>query len=102
MGSVAAGESLKASGGRSPEQTAGWLKRAHPEDEFCRVSHETIYRRLFVQSHQFEQLRRRVWRPMVLGMLHEKCSRCDEPISASTISINAVRAAIQLNRSRPA
>src|ERR1700675_1523969 len=28
----------------SPEQIAGWLKRAHPEDEFYRVSHETIYR----------------------------------------------------------
>src|SRR4029079_16648806 len=27
----------------SPEQIAGWLKRAHPEDESCRVSHETIY-----------------------------------------------------------
>ena len=28
----------------SPEQIAGWLKRAHPEDEFYHVSHETIYR----------------------------------------------------------
>ena len=34
----------------SPEQIAGWLKRAHPEDEFYRVSHETIYRSLFVQA----------------------------------------------------
>jgi IS30 family transposase len=34
----------------SPEQIAGWLNRAHPEDEFCRVSHETIYRSLFVQA----------------------------------------------------
>src|SRR5213075_3409363 len=34
----------------SPEQIAGWLKRAHPEDESCRVSHETIYRSLFVQA----------------------------------------------------
>jgi IS30 family transposase len=29
---------------------AGWLKRAHPEDEFYQVSHETIYRSLFVQA----------------------------------------------------
>ena len=28
----------------APEQIAGWLKRAHPEDECYRVSHETIYR----------------------------------------------------------
>jgi IS30 family transposase len=34
----------------SPEQIAGWLKRAHPEDESSRVSHETIYRSLFVQA----------------------------------------------------
>ena len=34
----------------SPEQIAGWLKRTHPEDESCHVSHETIYRSLFVQA----------------------------------------------------
>jgi transposase-like protein/DNA-binding CsgD family transcriptional regulator len=34
----------------SPEQIAGWLKRTYPEDESLRVSHETIYRSLFVQT----------------------------------------------------
>jgi IS30 family transposase len=34
----------------SPEQIAGWLKRAHPGDEFNQVSHETIYRSLYVQA----------------------------------------------------
>jgi IS30 family transposase len=34
----------------APEQIAGWLKRAHPDDESYRVSHETIYRSLFVQA----------------------------------------------------
>jgi IS30 family transposase len=34
----------------SPEQIAGWLKRAYPENESCRVSHETIYRSLYVQA----------------------------------------------------
>jgi IS30 family transposase len=34
----------------SPEQIAGWLKRTHPEDGCNRVSHETIYRSLFVQA----------------------------------------------------
>jgi IS30 family transposase len=34
----------------SPEQIAGWLKRTYPEDESCQVSHETIYRSLFVQA----------------------------------------------------
>ena len=34
----------------SPEQIAGWLKRAHPGDGCYQVSHETIYRSLFVQA----------------------------------------------------
>jgi IS30 family transposase len=34
----------------APEQISGWLKRAHPEDESYQVSHETIYRSLFVQA----------------------------------------------------
>jgi IS30 family transposase len=32
----------------SPEQISGWLKRQYPDDETMRVSHETIYRTLFV------------------------------------------------------
>jgi IS30 family transposase len=34
----------------SPEQIAGWLKRRYPQDESLQVSHETIYRSLFVQG----------------------------------------------------
>ena len=34
----------------SPEQVAGWLKHTYPDDEAYRVSHETIYRSLFVQA----------------------------------------------------
>ena len=34
----------------SPEQIAGWLKRAYPGEESNQVSHETIYRSLFVQA----------------------------------------------------
>lgn len=34
----------------SPEQIAGWLKCAHPDDENNQVSHETIYRSLFIQA----------------------------------------------------
>jgi IS30 family transposase len=34
----------------SPEQIAGWLKRTYPDDTSCQVSHETIYRTLFIQS----------------------------------------------------
>jgi IS30 family transposase len=34
----------------SPEQIAGWLRRTWPEDEARRVSHETIYRSLYIQA----------------------------------------------------
>ena len=34
----------------SPEQISGWLKTQYPNDESMRVSHETIYRSLFIQA----------------------------------------------------
>ena len=34
----------------SPEQISGWLKNRCPNNESMRVSHETIYRSLFVQA----------------------------------------------------
>jgi IS30 family transposase len=34
----------------SPEQVAGWLKRSHPGNEALQVSHEAIYRSLFIQA----------------------------------------------------
>jgi IS30 family transposase len=34
----------------SPEQIAGWLRLAYPDNEAMQVSHETIYRALYVQA----------------------------------------------------
>ena len=34
----------------SPEQISGWLKTHYPDDESMRVSHESIYRSLFIQA----------------------------------------------------
>jgi IS30 family transposase len=34
----------------SPQQIAGWLKATYPDDPEMQVSHETIYRTLFIQS----------------------------------------------------
>jgi IS30 family transposase len=34
----------------SPEQIAGWLRTTFPDDERMQISHETIYRSLFVQA----------------------------------------------------
>ena len=40
----------KLQGQWSPQQIAGWLKRRYPEDERYHVSHETIYKTLYIQS----------------------------------------------------
>jgi IS30 family transposase len=42
--------SLKLSENWSPEQIAGWLSRRFPKDKTMHVSHETIYKTLFVQA----------------------------------------------------
>jgi IS30 family transposase len=34
----------------APRQIAGWLKRTYPNDESYHVSHETIYKSLFIQA----------------------------------------------------
>jgi len=34
----------------APRQIAGWLQRTHPDDENYQVSHETIYKSLFIQA----------------------------------------------------
>ncbi len=34
----------------SPVQIAGWLKRTYPDEEQLHVSHETIYRSLYIQA----------------------------------------------------
>src|SRR6202171_4812852 len=49
----------------SPEQISGWLKTQYPEDESLRVSHETIYRSLFIQA-------RGVLKKELLGHLRSK------------------------------
>jgi IS30 family transposase len=34
----------------SPQQISGWLKQHYPDDKSLRMSHETIYRSLFIQA----------------------------------------------------
>ena len=34
----------------APEQIAGWLKLSYPDDSTMQISHETIYRSLFIQT----------------------------------------------------
>jgi IS30 family transposase len=81
----------------SPEQIAGWLKHTYPGDESRHVSHETIYRTLFIQARGalkkelLEHLRRT--RPMrrsrhytqkteIHGRIIEAISISERPASA--------------------
>lgn len=34
----------------SPQQISGWLKRSYPDDERLHMSHETIYKTLYIQT----------------------------------------------------
>ncbi len=49
----------------SPQQIAGWLKSEYPDDAEMQVSHETIYRSLFVQSRG--ELRKELTRHLRTG-----------------------------------
>lgn len=49
----------------SPEQISGWLRQSFPDDERMHVSHETIYRSLFIQA-------RGVLKKELLGHLRSK------------------------------
>lgn len=35
---------------RATEQVAGWLKRIYPDNASHQVSHESIYRTLYIQT----------------------------------------------------
>ncbi|MDQ4041812.1 MAG: IS30 family transposase [Actinomycetota bacterium] len=82
----------------SPEQIAAWLRRTHSDDPAMRVSHETIYLSLFVQSRGAlrrelcDHLRsgRRLRRPPAQrskhqgqGQIPDKVMICERPAEAS-------------------
>src|SRR6266849_492166 len=79
----------------SPEQISGWLKTPHPDDESLRVSHETIYRSLFIQA-------RGVLKKELLDHLRSnRCMRRSRHASPSGQSRGQIVDAISI-RERPA
>ena len=81
----------------SPEQIAGWLKQAYASDEDVHVSHETIYRSLYIQARGalkkelLEHLRRcrnirrsrhHTQKPDDRGRISETVSISERPASA--------------------
>ena len=73
----------------SPEQIAGWLKRTHPNEEANQVSHETIYRSLFVQARgvlkkellQYLRSKRTMRRPKHSSLKHAGLGQIKDAIS---------------------
>ena len=83
----------------SPEQIAGWLKVTYADDPAMQVSHETIYRSLFVQSRGVlknalqRHLRRR--RPMRRARTATRKGQPGRGDLADTVSIRERPAAVE-------
>jgi len=79
----------------SPEQVSGWLKTEFPADESMRVSHETIYRSLFIQA-------RGVLKKELIGHLRSKrVTRRSRRLRADEQSRGQIVGAVSI-RERPA
>jgi len=79
----------------SPEQIAGWLKRKYPHEEQNRVSHESIYRSLFVQA-------RGVLKKELMGYLRSKRTiRRSRHASLKRDGLGRIKDAVSI-RERPA
>src|SRR6516165_2144079 len=79
----------------SPQQICGWLKREHPDDESLHVSHETIYKSLFIQA-------RGVLKKELMGYLRSK-RRLRRPLkSASRTELRGKLPDMVSIRERPA
>lgn len=70
----------------SPEQISGWLKRQNPDDLSMNVSHETIYRSLFIQARGV--LKKELVKHLRTGrvMRRSKHSTSEEATSRSSIA----------------
>ena len=75
----------------SPEQIAGWLKRTYPNNENTQVSHETIYRSLFIQTRgvlkkelqQYLRTQRAIRRSQHASLKKDGLGKIKEAISIS-------------------
>jgi len=73
----------------SPEQIAGWLKSTFPGDQTQHVSHETIYRSLFVQArgvlkkelHQHLRSKRTIRRSRGMGLTADRRGKIADMVS---------------------
>lgn len=80
----------------SPQQIAGWLKRRYPDQAGMQVSHETIYRSLFIQARGL--LKRELLQHLRAGHRYRRGRR---PARVERQSLGPISAAISI-RERPA
>ena len=79
----------------SPQQIAGWLKRQYPHHEHNRVSHETIYRSLYIQA-------RGVLKKELQACLRtQRAIRCSKQASLKRQGLGKITNAISI-KDRPA
>ena len=82
----------------SPEQIAGWLKRTYPDDENFQVSHETIYRSLYIQARGAlkKELLQHLRRTRVMRRSrHHTQKTADHGRITNTVSISERPAAVE-------
>ena len=82
----------------SPEQIAGWLKRTYPDDETFQVSHETIYRSLYIQARGAlkKELLQHLRRTRVMRRSrHHTQKTADHGRITNTVSISERPAAVE-------
>lgn len=80
----------------SPEQIAGWLKRRYPGRSVMQVSHETIYRSLFIQARGL--LKKELLGHLRAGHRYRRRQRADTAVQQA---LGPIPAAVSI-RERPA
>ncbi|MGD8419802.1 MAG: IS30 family transposase, partial [Gammaproteobacteria bacterium] len=78
----------------SPEQIAGWLKKIHADNEKLQVSHETIYRSLFIQARGVLK------RELLQYLRTRRVMRCPQKTSLKGQGLGQITDAVSI-RERP-
>jgi len=79
----------------SPKQISGWLKRTYPKQENKQVSHETIYKTLFIQA------RGALKKELQLTLRSQRAIRRSKKHSLKRIGLGKITNAVSI-RERPA
>lgn len=79
----------------SPKQISGWLKRTYPKQEHKQVSHETIYRSLFIQARGVLK------KELQLYLRSQRAIRRSKKHSLKKIGLGKITNAVSI-RERPA